>query len=100
MHKLTQDDGSSWLSASTSSATFQVSAAPLTLLDDLLHHYNSPAKRSCALATTVRLALHVRKSVILLAAEEKMVSYTQFGFGRSALPAYENVTSEVRSSEA
>lgn len=60
-----------------------VSAASLTFVDDSLHHAEKPARRSCALATAFKSALHVKKNEPSLAAEEIIVNYKQFGFVRS-----------------
>lgn len=60
-----------------------VEAAPLELVENLFHHCSSPAKKLCALAKTVELALNAKKNGIWLAVKKKIVSYKQFGLVKS-----------------
>lgn len=98
-YKSTQNDGSSSTPASTSRDTFTLSAAAFPLVDSPSHYRTNPAGNSCALATAVKLALHVKKNGLPLAAEEKTVDYKQLGFVKSAFLADKTNTGDVRGAE-
>lgn len=74
-----------------------VSVAPLTSVHGQSHHRNKPAKKSCALATVLELALHVNSNGRPFAVEEKVVNYKQFGFATSALSGCKNISCDSRS---
>lgn len=95
-HKFTQNDGSSLSSASMPRDTFVVRAAPVKFENDPLHHCDDPARRLYASAIAVKLALHVKKNGLPLAAEENMVNYKQFGSERSAFSGYKNLIKRSR----
>lgn len=65
------------------STMFMVDNAATTIVDHPSFHRNKLATRSCALATAVDLALHVKKNGNFFAEEEKIVNYKQFGFPSS-----------------
>lgn len=73
-HKFTQDSSSSSSSALTSSSTFMVSAVSLLSVDDPSHHRSNSARKSCAFAAAVVLALQMNKTRLSLALNEKIVS--------------------------
>lgn len=71
-HKSTRNDGSSSSPASRSRNTLMVSAAPLAFADYTLLHRDILARKSCALATAVYFALHVKENELPLTAEDRM----------------------------
>lgn len=81
------------------SRMFMVDNAPMTFVDHPSFHRNNPARKSCALASAVDFALHVKKNGKYFAEEEKMVNYKQFGFVSSSFPGYKNVISDVKGPE-
>lgn len=75
-----QNDGSSPLSASTLRDTFMGSAASLGFVKDCSQHRENAARKSCALATAAKCALHLKRDVLPLFAEDKMATYKHLRF--------------------
>lgn len=78
---------------------FIKSDASLTLLNSLPQYRSNSAKKQCTRATAVGFALHIRKNGLLLATKTEMVNYKLSRSVRSAFPAYECVTTDVKSGE-